>query len=229
MNDTSKRWILLAAAVALPLALVVTSASSARSRLEASRGAAREVATATVANDAYCTAELKAIVRRVAGACGLLEGSGGGRGCQPLQAKKVAALSGSDFNALFKPLASRAHLVQFDASRSELDPPARALLEKAWSDQRGASFFFVVSRASTDGDEQYNEALSRDRAKAVLDYLDQTFHDEDLKKQVGLLWLGDQFAQLSTEFCGWDRSRAGACSRADINRSAFVAWIDCAI
>ena len=112
--------------------------------------------------------------------------------------------------------------------KSELDPAARMLVEKAWSDQRGASFFFVVSRASRDGDEQYNEALSRDRAKAVLDYLDQKFHDADLKKEVGLLWLGEEFAQLSNEFCSWERSRSGSCSRADINRSAFVAWIDCA-
>src|SRR5512138_861952 len=174
MTASTKRWILLAAAFAVPLALVAIWATSASARLAASRDAAHEVATAAVANDAYCTPQLKAIVRRVAGACGLLEGAGGGRGCQPLQAKKVAALSGSDFNALFKPLAQRAHLVQFDASRAELDPGARALLEKAWSDQRGASFFFVVSRASPDGDEQYNEALSRDRAKAVLDHLDRT-------------------------------------------------------
>ncbi len=229
MNDTSRRWILLIVALALPLALVVTSAIAARSRLEASQGAAREVATASVANDAYCTAELKSIVRRVAGACGLLEGSGGGRGCQPLKARKVAALSGGDFNSLFKPLAHRAHIIQFDASKAELDPAARLLVEKAWSDQRGASFFFVVSRASTDGDEQYNETLSRDRAKAVLDHLDLRFHDEDLKKQVGLLWLGAEFAQLSNEFCGWNRSRSGSCSRADINRSAFITWIDCAI
>ncbi len=228
MNDTSKRWILLVAALAIPLALVVTSAEAAQSRLRASKAATRDVATASVANEAYCTPGLKAIVRRVAGACGLL-GGGAGRGCQPLRAKKVAALSGSDFNAMFKPLVHRAHIVQFDAAKSELDPAARMLVEQAWSDQRGASFFFVVSRASTDGDEQYNEALSRDRAKAVVDYLDQKFHDEDLKKEVGLLWLGDEFAQLPDEFCSWDRSRSGSCSRADINRSAFIAWIDCAI
>ena len=229
MNDRSKRSLLLTLALAVPLALVIGSATSARARLAASQGAAREVATASVANDAYCTAELKSIVRRVAGACGLLEGGGGGRGCQPLQARKVAALSGNDFNALFEPLERRAHIVQFDATRTELDPAARTLLEKAWADQRGASFFFVVSRASPDGDEQYNETLSRDRGKAVLNYLDQRFHDEDLRKQVGLLWLGEDFAQLSKDFCRWDRSRGGPCSRADINRSAFVAWIDCAI
>ncbi|HEX9398743.1 MAG TPA: hypothetical protein VF912_01440 [Anaeromyxobacter sp.] len=229
MSDSSKRWILLIAALAIPLALVVTSAAAAQSRLGASKAATRDVATASVANDAYCTPELKAIVRRVAGACGLLEGGGGGRGCQPLQAKKVAALSGSDFNAMFKPLMSRAHIVQFDSSKAELDPAARIAVEKAWSDQRGASFFFIVSRASPDGDEQYNEALSRDRAKSVLDYLDQKFHDDDLKKEAGLLWLGEEFAQLPDEFCNWNRSRSGSCSRADINRSAFIAWIDCAI
>ncbi|ABS27037.1 OmpA family protein [Anaeromyxobacter sp. Fw109-5] len=229
MNDASKRWILLAAALAIPTALVVTWARAAERRLAESGGAAREVATASVANDAYCTPELKAIVRRVAGACGLLDAGGGGRGCQPLQARKVAALSGSDFNAIFEPLAHRAHIVQFDPATAALDDPARRLIEQAWSDQRGGSFFFVVTRASADGDEKYNEALSRDRAKAVLEYLDGKFHDEDLRKQVGLLWLGEEFAQLSTEFCGWDRSRSGTCSRSDINRSAFIAWIDCAI
>jgi outer membrane protein OmpA-like peptidoglycan-associated protein len=228
MTTTSKRWILFIAALAIPLALVVTWAQAAQARLTASQAATRDVAVASAANDPYCTPELKAIVRRVAGACGLLEG-GGGRGCQPLVAKKVAALSGSDFNAMFKPLAHRAHIVQFDAGKAELDPGARTIVENAWSDQRGASFFFVVSRSSPDGDEQYNEALSRDRAKAVLDHLDQKFHDEDLKKEVGLLWLGEEFAQLSEEFCRWDRSRSGSCSRAEINRSAFVAWIDCAI
>jgi outer membrane protein OmpA-like peptidoglycan-associated protein len=229
MNDRTRRWLLLSVAFAVPLALVIGAATSARARLAASQGAAREVATASVANDAYCTAELKAIVRRVAGACGLLDSAGGGRGCQPLQARKIAALSGKDFNAIFEPLEHRAHIVQFDATRAELDPAARTLLEKAWADQRGASFFFVVSRASPDGDEQYNEALSRDRAKAVLDFLEQRFHDEDLRKQVGLLWLGEEFAQLPTDFCRWTRSRDAACGRADINRSAFVAWIDCAI
>lgn len=229
MTETSRRGLLLGAALAIPLALVATWARGAERRLHASEGAAREVATASVANDAYCTPELKAIVRRVAGACGLLGGGAGGRGCQPLQARRVAALSGSDFNALFEPLAHRARIVQFDATRSELDEGARALVEAAWGDQRGASFFFVVSRASTDGDERYNEALSRDRAKAVLDHLDARFHDPELQKQVGLLWLGEEFAQLSSEFCSWERSRAGSCSAADINRSAFVAWIDCAI
>ncbi|MFZ5468568.1 MAG: hypothetical protein ACOZIN_03940, partial [Myxococcota bacterium] len=191
-------------------------------------GAAKDIAVASVSDDTYCTPALKGIIRRVAGACGLLEG-GGGRGCQPMQARKVAALSGDDFNALFKPLAHRASIIQFDATQNELDPLAQAAVEKAWSDQRGASFFFVVARASTDGADAYNEALSRDRAQAVLNHLEQKFKDEDLKNQVGLLWLGEEYAQLSGEFCGWTRSRQGDCSATDINRSAFVAWIDCAI
>ena len=64
----------------------------------------------------------------------------------------------------------------------------------------------------------------------MLKHLQGTFSDdEDLAKQVGLLWLGEGFAQLGDEFCGWSRSRSGACTEKDINRSAFMAWIDCAI
>lgn len=229
MSDLSRRWTLLVAAIAVPSTLVVTWAHAAGERLEQSQGAAREVAIAAVANDAYCTPELKSIVRRVAASCGLIEGGAGGRGCQPMQAQKVAALSGEDFNALFKPLSQRAHIIQFDPEKTELDESARALVEKAWADQRGASFFFVVSRASTDGSESLNQALSRDRAKIVLDHLEQKFADGDLKKQVGLLWLGEEFAQLPDEFCTWSRSRDGECTTSEINRSAFVAWIDCAI
>jgi outer membrane protein OmpA-like peptidoglycan-associated protein len=228
MSHPVKRMTLFVAAISVPSYLVVTWAQAAELRLQQSAGAAREVAVASVANDAYCTPELKSIVRRVAASCGLVEGSGG-RGCQPMQAQKVAALSGQDFNALFKPLSQRAHIIQFDATKADLDESARSLVDKAWSDQRGASFFFVVSRASTDGAETYNQSLSRDRAKAVLDHLEKKFADEDLKKQVGLLWLGEEFAQLPDEFCKWSRSRSGGCNTSDINRSAFVAWIDCAI
>ena len=228
MSDNAKRFGLMGVTLVIPAILVIAWASSAQTRLKETSSAAKDVAIASVTDDNYCTPQLKAIIRRVAGACGLIEG-GGGRGCQPMEAKKVAALSGDDFNALFKPLSKRAHIIQFDASKAELDVDGAAAIEKAWSDQRGASFFFVVSRASTDGASEMNETLSRDRAKGVLGHLQSKFKDEDLKNQVGLLWLGEQYAQLGDEFCTWNRSRTGECSAVEINRSAFVAWIDCAI
>jgi outer membrane protein OmpA-like peptidoglycan-associated protein len=229
MSDAAKKLSLLAAALLIPAVLVASWAGAANRRLKESAGAASGVAVASVSDDSYCTPNLKAVVRRVAGACGLVQAGTGGRGCQPMEARKVASLSGGDFNALFRPLSKRAHLIQFDSEKSELDEPAKALLEKSWSDQRGASFFFVVARASPDGSGAYNELLSRDRANAVLKHLDDRFHDPDIQKQVGLLWLGADFAQLGDEFCGWSRSREGACTATEINRSAFVAWIDCAI
>ncbi len=230
MSDSAKKLVLMIGALVIPIILVVAWSASAKTRLAENESATKDVAIASVTNDSYCTPALKTIIRRVAGACGLIEGGGGGRGCQPMEAKKVAALSGDDFNALFKPLSKRAHIIQFDSGKVDLDEGAAKAIEKAWSDQRGASFFFVVSRASTDGDAAFNEGLSRDRAKGVLTYLSDKFKDEDLKSQVGLLWLGEEYAQLGDEFCGWDRSRNGApCTAQDINRSAFVAWIDCAI
>ena len=52
--------------------------------------------------------------------------------------------------------------------------------------------------------------------------------DPDLDREVGLLWLGEEFAQLDEEFCTWSRSGTGEqCSGDDLNRSAFVAWVDC--
>lgn len=232
MNDNTKTFSLMAAALLIPLVLVAAWASAAGRRYKASEAQAldpsKQAAIASVSDDTYCTPALKAIIRRVAGACGLIEG-GGGRGCQPMEARQVAALSGDDFNALFRPLSKRAHIIQFDSTKTDLDEGALTTVEKAWSDQRGASFFFVVSRASTDGAADYNEGLSRDRAKAVLEHLQKKFKDEDLKNQVGLLWLGEQYAQLGEDFCSWNRSRSGACTASEINRSAFVAWIDCAI
>jgi outer membrane protein OmpA-like peptidoglycan-associated protein len=229
MSDAAKGTILGALFLLLPSIFVVMQLNSAGRRLKENAAAASEVAVASAAEDAYCTPQLKGIIRRVASSCGLIEGEGGGRGCQPMEAKKVAALSGDDFNALFKPLDKRAQIIQFDVDTVTLDDGARAAVEKAWSDQRGASFFFVVSRASPDGDPVHNEELSRDRAKAVLDHLEEKFKDPELKKEVGLLWLGEGFAQLSEEFCSWSRSRTGECDAKEINRSAFVAWIDCAI
>ena len=81
--------------------------------------------------------------------------------------------------------------------------------------------------AGTGTDSRFNERGGPNQA--VLTHLEEKFHDDDLKKEVGLLWLGADYAQLSAEFCSWTRSRDGSCNVADINRSAFVAWIDCAI
>lgn len=228
MNETSQKLTVLAVFLLVPTLMVAGWASAAKSRLAEAANATSDVAVASVSDDGYCTPKLKTIIRRVAGACGLIDAQGG-RGCQPMQAKNVAALSGDDFNALFKPLNKRARIIQFDPDKAELDADGAALVEKAWSEQRGASFFFVVSRASTDGSAERNEALSRDRAKGVLEHLQAKFKDEDLKNQVGLLWLGEEYAQLGDEFCAWDRSRGAECTEKEINRSAFVAWIDCAI
>ena len=53
-------------------------------------------------------------------------------------------------------------------------------------------------------------------------------HLDTYEREVGLLWLGEEFAQLDEEFCRWNRSRSAApCSGAALNRSAFIAWIDC--
>jgi outer membrane protein OmpA-like peptidoglycan-associated protein len=229
MSDTTRRAVVAALALVIPLVLVVSWLSSAGRRLkEASAAPAPEVAIASMSEDNYCTPQLKSIVRRVATACGLVDGAGG-RGCQPMAAKQVAALSGDDFNALFKPLSHRAHIVQFDPEVTSLDESAMAAVEKAWSEQRGASFFFVVARASSDGSTVMNEELSSKRAQAVLTHLEEKFQDPEIRKSVGLLWLGEQFAQLGEEFCSWTRSRTGECTAKEINRSAFVAWIDCAI
>ncbi len=59
-------------------------------------------------------------------------------------------------------------------------------------------------------------------------HLEATFHDPALHDQVGLLWLGEEYAQLDPSFCEWSRSgEAGVCANEELNRSAFVAWIDC--
>jgi len=212
------------AAVSIPVAVWVASASA---RLAEQSGQITEVAMAAPADEGYCTGDLKRILRRVLTSCGLLRG-GSSRGCQPLQARQVAAMSGGDFNALFTPLADRAAIIQFDQDGATLDAAAHTLLERAFSDQRGASFFLVVSRASPEGSVGYNRELSRQRAEAVLGHLRTSFKDPDLDQEVGLLWLGEEFAQLDRDFCNWRRSRAGEpCSTTDLNRSAFIAWIDC--
>jgi outer membrane protein OmpA-like peptidoglycan-associated protein len=215
----------------LPAVLVSSWIGSAEARLaETERAASNNppaVAVAAEANEAYCTPELKQILRRVLASCGLI-GASGGRGCQPLEAKNVATMDGKDFNALFLPMQQRGGIVQFDTNSSAIDPTDASLVDKVFADRGGASYFFVVSRASQDGSTEKNRELSKERANAVMAHLSQTFQDPELDKQVGLLWLGEEYAQLDPSFCQWQRSGGvDQCQPEDLNRSAFLAWIDC--
>lgn len=186
-----------------------------------------KIAVASPSDETYCTPALKEILRRVLTSCGLVKGQQG-RGCQPVDAQKVANMSGDDFNALFAPLSKRAAIIQYDRDNADLDDGGKALLEKTFSDQRGASYFLTVARTSPEGSTVHNRELSQARAEAALEHLEQKFSDPDLEREVGLLWLGEEFAQLDEQFCGLSRSRAEQnCTSEQLNRSAFVAWIDC--
>jgi hypothetical protein len=220
----------LSALLLIPILCIVVWVGSAETRLkEISAVPSTEPATAIAAasDEAYCNPELKKILRRVLYSCGLMGEGGAARGCQPVQAKSVATLSGNDFNALFLPMKERGGIIQFDKDKTELDAADLALVEKVFADQRGASWFFVVSRASPEGSTSHNRDLSKGRAESVMTHLRTKFNDPDLDKEVGLLWLGEEFAQLDTGFCDWRRSAESGCSADDINRSAFIAWIDC--
>lgn len=215
--------------LALPTWLAFRWESDAARRLaeaEAEPDETSEVAIATEADEDYCTPQLRQILRRVLASCGLLGGAG--RGCQPVEARNVATMDDADFNALFVPMRERGGIVQFDRASADLEAPDVALVDRIFADRRGASYFFVVARASPEGSATVNSELSRGRAEAVMSHLESTFHDPELAQQVGLLWLGEEFAQLDPSFCSWERSgEAGACTPEDLNRSAFVAWIDC--
>jgi len=221
--------------LAVPAALAGVWTSSAGSRLEQIEADEAkqvkpntQVATATAANENYCTPQLKKILRRVLQSCGLLSG-GSVRGCQPADARTVATMDGDDFNALFRPMKHRGGIVQFEQGKAELDDAGLSLVDDVFSDQRGASYFFVVSRASPEGTVERNRELSKARAEEVMSHLRERFNDPDLDKEVGLLWLGEEFAQLSEEFCRWRRSGGEECDPDHLNRSAFIAWIDCTL
>lgn len=214
----------------LPILLSRSWMFSAEERLAASEQApnsAPAIAVAEEANESYCTPELKQILRRVLTSCGLLGGEGG-RGCQPLEAKNVATMAGSDFNALFVPMQSRGAIVQFPLGKAELDPRANELIDRVFAERAGASYFFVVARASQDGATDFNRKLSEQRARVVMEHLHQTFDAPELDKEVGLLWLGEEYAQLDPSFCSWQRNgEAASCRPDELNRSAFLAWIEC--
>jgi outer membrane protein OmpA-like peptidoglycan-associated protein len=219
---------LAAGTLLIPSALVYTWVDGAQARLEAFEASEEphpSAQIASMAEEGYCSIELKKVLRRVLQSCGL---AGEGRGCQPKEAKSVAMVAGQDFNALFLPLKDRAGILQFDQDSDSLDQADLALLDAIYSNQRGGSYFFVVSRSSPEGSVSYNSELSQRRGTAVLTHLQQTFDDKDMSKKVGLLWLGEEVGQLDQEFCTWTRSGpAEACQPADLNRSAFIAWIDC--
>jgi outer membrane protein OmpA-like peptidoglycan-associated protein len=222
------RAAVLVALLAIPAAMTGAWIKSADARLTQLSASPAEVAPVASTSDvAYCNPELKRVLRRVLMSCGLVGGDNAVRGCQPVQAKSVATMSGHDFNALFRPMKDRGGIVQFDKDKADLDPTGLGLVDQVFSDQRGASWFFVVARASPEGSVEHNRDLSKARAEAVMSHLRQQFKDPDLDKEVGMLWLGAEFAQLETEFCDWKRSSSAACGSDSLNRSAFVAWIDC--
>jgi outer membrane protein OmpA-like peptidoglycan-associated protein len=221
------RIAIAGALLALPAAATAVWIRSADARLtELSAQPTEQAPVAAAADVAYCNPELKRILRRVLLSCGLAGGDGG-RGCQPVQARSVATMSGHDFNALFKPMKDRGAIVQFDKDKADLDADDLALVDQVFADQRGASYFFVVARASPEGAVEHNRELSKSRAEAVMAHLQGQFKDPDLDKEVGMLWLGAEYAQLEAEFCAWRRSAGGSCTPEQLNRSAFVAWIDC--
>jgi len=221
-----------AACLALPTTLTATWIGDSAERLEQAERDGEEqpsqVAVAAAANEEYCTGDLKKVLRRVLLSCGLAAEGGAARGCQPVDAAAVATMTGSDFNALFLPLSHRASIIQFDKNKAELDEHDLGLLDETFADQRGASWFLVVSRSSPEGSTEHNRELSQHRAESVMSHLRERFDDPALDKEVGLLWLGEEFAQLDETFCDWRRSGADdQCQPEHINRSAFVAWIDC--
>lgn len=217
-----------------PVLATLTWVNAAADRTSAEAGfsapaVSTDIAIARAADEQYCTADLKRTLRRVVKSCGLLQGSGrAGRGCQPVDARAIATLSDTDFNDLFLPMKARGGIIQFEQGEADMDAASKELLLKVFSEQRGASYFFIVARASPEGSVQSNRTLSEKRAKALLSHLQASLDDPDLDSEVGLLWLGEEYAQLDESFCNWTRSGdAETCRPEDINRSAFVAWIDC--
>jgi len=216
--------------LALLLALsfsVRGSVKQATDRLVTPDAEKPKVAIADHAEVPYCTPRFKQVLERVLHSCGL-SGGESRRGCKPADVKSFASISDEDFNELFLPLKERGGVVLFDTAKDELDDEAKKLLVDRWTDRRGARYFFVVARASKTGSPDKNRALSHRRANSIFFHLKEIAKDPEIDKKVGLLWLGNEFAQLSKEYCSWPNSRAGKkCDDESINRSAFVSWVDC--
>jgi outer membrane protein OmpA-like peptidoglycan-associated protein len=213
----------LVAAVSLTVRSEVRAAAT---RLE-NPNASPTAAVADHAEEPYCTPAFKQVLQRVLNACGLV-GTESRRGCQPADVKNLASISDEDFNALFLPLSKRGAIILFDEGVEKLDSGAKKLIEERWLDRKGARYFFIVARGSKTGTVDKNRALSHKRANSVLFQLSEITKDPALEKQVGMLWLGKEFAQLPKEFCDWPTSRENKnCDEQAINRSAFVSWVDC--
>lgn len=204
---------------------VRSEVASAQHRLQNPERAA-PVAVATHAEAPYCTPEFKQVLQRVINACGLV-GSGSRRGCKPADVRSIASISDADFNALFLPLKERGGIVMFDEGKDTLDAEAAALVQERWTDRKGARYFFIVSRGSKSGTIERNRVVSHKRANSVFFHISELSKDPEIEKQVGMLWLGKEFAQLPKEFCDWKRSRDSKCDAESINRSAFISWVDC--
>lgn len=207
-------------------AWVGTQVSAAGKRMQNPETPAPAVAVADHAEAPYCTPAFKQVLQRVLNACGLV-GSGSRRGCKPSDVKSLASISDEDFNALFLPLKERGGIVLYDEGKETLDDAAKRLVEDRWADRKGARYFFVVSRGSKSGTVEQNRSISHKRANSVLFHVSEVTKEPDLEKQVGLLWLGKEYAQLSKDFCQWKTSRDGKCDENAVNRSAFISWVDC--
>jgi len=215
-------------ALVVEIVTVQAAVGSAKERLAAPEAPKQQVAIAADAEVAYCTPRFKQVLERVLHSCGLVGGEGGRRGCQPADVKNFASINDEDFNELFIPLKDRGSVVLFDEGRDELDEKSKKLLEDMWFERKGARYFFVVARASKTGTVDKNRALSHRRANSVMFYLKEATKEPELEKTVGLLWLGNEFAQLSKDYCSWNSSHPEAkCTDESVNRSAFVSWVDC--
>jgi outer membrane protein OmpA-like peptidoglycan-associated protein len=215
--------------LAVVLLGVFVSVSAAGERLTRPEVEKPKVAVADHAEVAYCTPRFKEVLERVLHSCGLTE-QGGRRGCRPADVKTFASINDDDFNALFTPLKDRGAVIMFDVGKHELDESAKKLLAGRWRARRGARYFFVVARASKTGTRAKNRALSHRRANSIMFYIKEQLaqNDPEVEKKVGLLWLGNEFAQLSEEYCSWPNSRPEKqCNEDAINRTAFVSWVDC--
>jgi outer membrane protein OmpA-like peptidoglycan-associated protein len=202
--------------------------ANAKERLVTPEAAKPQIAVAAQSEVGYCTPRFKEVLERVLHSCGLVGGEGGRRGCQPADVKTFASINDSDFNELFTPLKDRGGVVMFDTAKEELDEKAKKLLEDMWFERKGARYFFVVARASKSGSVDKNRALSHRRANSVMYYLKEISKDPEIEKTVGLLWLGNEFAQLNKDYCTWNSSRPESkCDEEAVNRSAFVSWVDC--